>query len=163
MYSTRTNNGKKHIFWKIRWQIIISNFIGEFFFNIMRWLIIMILNATLNNRWIININQRHRIKIMSHLSNIDPCKAIHFVFWILRLSLDLGIWLISDIFDVTFKECSQLLYFNLINVFSQNRKYKPQVTFRRTSTAPEDYNCKHHTRQTGTFFVVDTIIGRCQM
>jgi hypothetical protein len=62
----------------------------------MRWLIIMILNATLNNRWIININQRHRIKIMSsHLSNIDPCKAIHFVFWILRLSLDLGIWLIS--------------------------------------------------------------------
>ncbi|CAC5404033.1 unnamed protein product [Mytilus coruscus] len=43
------------------------------------------------------------------------------------------------------------------------RKYKPEVTFRRTSLAPKDYLCHHHTRKMGSFFVVDTVLGRCQM
>ncbi|XP_052061642.1 uncharacterized protein LOC127701684 [Mytilus californianus] len=43
------------------------------------------------------------------------------------------------------------------------RKYKPEVTFRPTSLAKKDYLCHHHTREMGSFFVVDTVLGRCQM
>ncbi|XP_063439569.1 uncharacterized protein LOC134720926 [Mytilus trossulus] len=43
------------------------------------------------------------------------------------------------------------------------RKYNPEVTFRQTALAPKDHHCHHHTRKMGSFFVVDTVLGRCQM
>ncbi|XP_071175142.1 uncharacterized protein [Mytilus edulis] len=44
-----------------------------------------------------------------------------------------------------------------------SRKYNPEVTFRQTALAPKDHHCHLHTRKMGSFFVVDTVLGRCQM